>query len=139
MDVEDFAQDIRTIIIMFIGTGGKYSAGVITLIGLLEKRNQVVYNGGKAIGDVYMSVTDVIKGILKDKEIAQVELAEKTNVTKQNLSNKMNRDNFSTLELVEIADALDMRLILKNNSDGKEYVIDYPVEAKGKPKRVRKS
>lgn len=139
MDVEDFAQDIRTIIIMFIGIGGKYSAGVITLIGLLEKRNQVVYNGGKAIGDVYMSVTDVIKGILKDKEIAQVELAEKTNVTKQNLSNKMNRDNFSTLELVEIADALDMRLILKNNSDGKEYVIDYPVEAKGKPKRVRKS
>lgn len=139
MDVEDFPQDIRAIIIMFIGTGGKYSAGVITLIGLLEKRNQVVYNGGKAIGDVYMSVTDVIKGILKDKEIAQVELAEKTNVTKQNLSNKMNRDNFSTLELVEIADALDMRLILKNNSDGKEYVIDYPVEAKGKPKRVRKS
>lgn len=91
------------------------------------------------MGDVYISVTDVIKGILKDKEIAQVELAEKTNVTKQNLSNKMNRDNFSTLELVEIADALDMQLLLKNNSDGKEYVIDYPEEVKGKPKRVRKS
>lgn len=91
------------------------------------------------MGDVYMSATDVIKGILKDKEIAQVELAEKTNVTKQNLSNKMNRDNFSTLELVEIADALDMQLLLKNNSDGKEYVIDYPEEVKGKPKRVRKS
>lgn len=91
------------------------------------------------MGDVYISATDVIKGILKDKEIAQVELAEKTNVTKQNLSNKMNRDNFSTLELVEIADALDMQLLLKNNSDGKEYVIDYPEEVKGKPKRVRKS
>lgn len=90
------------------------------------------------MGDVYMSATDVIKGILKDKEIAQVELAEKTNVTKQNLSNKMNRDNFSTLELVEIADALDMKLLLKNNSDGREYVIDYPEEVKGKPKRVRK-
>lgn len=91
------------------------------------------------MGDVYISATDVIKGILKDKEIAQVELAVKINVTKQNLSNKMNRDNFSTLELVEIADALDMQLLLKNNSGGKEYVIDYPEEVKGKPKRVRKS
>lgn len=122
-----------------IGTGGKYSAGAITLVSLLEKNNKVIYNGGKIMGDVYMSATDVIKGILKDKEITQVELAEKTKVTKQNLSNKMNRDNFSTLELVEIADALDMQLLLKNNSDGKEYVIDYPEEVKGKPKRARKS
>lgn len=91
------------------------------------------------MGDVYISATDVIKGISKDKEIAQVELAVKINVTKQNLSNKMNRDNFSTLELVEIADTLDMQLLLKNNSDGKGYVIDYPEEVKGKPKRVRKS
>lgn len=86
-----------------------------------------------------MSATDVIKGILKDKKITQVELAEKTNVTKQNLSNKMNRDNFSTLELVEIADALEMRLLLKNTSDGKEYIIDYPTDQKGKPKRSMKS
>lgn len=70
-----------------------------------------------------MSATEVIKGILKDKNVTQVELAEKTNVTKQNLSNKMNRDNFSTLELVEIADALEMQLLLKNTSDGKEYII----------------
>uniref|UniRef100_UPI004055A73E hypothetical protein n=1 Tax=Agathobacter sp. TaxID=2021311 RepID=UPI004055A73E len=40
----------------------------------------------------------------------------------------MNRDNFSTLELVEIADALEMQLLLKNTSDGKEYIIDYPEE-----------
>lgn len=91
------------------------------------------------MGDVYMSATDVIKGILKDKKITQVELAEKTNVTKQNLSNKMNRDNFSTLELVEIADALEMELLLKNTSDGKEYIIDYPADQKGKPKRSKKS
>lgn len=84
-----------------------------------------------------MSVTETIKGILKDKNINQVELAEKTNVTKQNLSNKMNRDNFSSLELVEIADALDMQLILKNISDGKEYIIDYPEEEKGMPKRAK--
>lgn len=51
----------------------------------------------------------------------------------------MNRDNFSTLELVEIADALEVQLLLKNTSDGKEYIIDYPEEQKGKPKRGRKS
>jgi len=85
-----------------------------------------------------MSATEVIKYILKDKNITQAELAEKVNVTRQNLSNKMNRDNFSTLELVEIADALNMNLILKNTSDKKEYLIDYPNEIKGKPKRTKK-
>lgn len=92
----------------------------------------------KDMGDVYMSAKDAIKAIIKDKKVTQIELAERINVTKQNLSNKMNRDNFSTLELVEIADALEMQLILKNTSDGKEYVIDYPEEQKGKPKRVNK-
>ena len=51
----------------------------------------------------------------------------------------MNRDNFSTIELVEIADALDMKLILKNEIDGKEYLIDYPANEKGKPKRNNKT
>lgn len=85
-----------------------------------------------------MSATEVIKTILKDKNISQVELAEKVKITKQNLSNKLNRDNFSTLELVEIADALNMNLILKNVSDQTEYLIDYPSEHKGKPKRTKK-
>ncbi len=86
-----------------------------------------------------MSISKVIKNILNDKNISQVELAEKVNVTKQNLSNKMNRDNFSTIELVEIADALNMKLILKNELDGKEYLIDYPADEKGKPKRNNKN
>lgn len=86
-----------------------------------------------------MSATGVIKSIIKDKNITQVELAEKIKITKQNLSNKMNRDNFSTLELVEIADALNMKLILKNISDEKEYLIDYPPDCKGKPKRTNKT
>ena len=87
---------------------------------------------------IYMSATEAIKNILKDKNISQVELAEKIKVTKQNLSNKLNRDNFSTLELVEIADALNMKLVLKNISDKTEYLIDYPSEYKGKPKRTKK-
>jgi len=86
-----------------------------------------------------MSVTEVIKNIIKDKNISQVELAEKINITKQNLSNKMSRDNFSSLELVEIADALNMNLILKDLSNNKEYQIDYPAENKGKPKRTQKT
>lgn len=90
------------------------------------------------MGDIDMSAKGVIKDIIKTKNITQIELAEKIHVTKQNLSNKMNRDNFSTLELVEIADALDMQLLLKDKSDGKEYIIDYPEEEKGKPKRTKK-
>ena len=86
-------------------------------------------------GKIDMSATTVIKDILKVKDKSQVELAEELNVTRQNLSNKMNRDKFSALELVEIADALEMNLILKDKEDGTEYMIDYPDELKGKSKR----
>ena len=84
---------------------------------------------------VDMSATTVIKNILEDKQKSQVELAEEINVTRQNLSNKLNRDKFSAIELVEIADALDMNLILKDKDTAKEYIIDYPDELKGKSKR----
>ena len=80
-------------------------------------------------------IDTVIKDILEAKGKTQSELADDTNVTRQNLSNKMNRDKFSALELVEIADALEMNLILKDKADGKEYIIDYPDELKGKSKR----
>lgn len=84
---------------------------------------------------VDMSATTVIKNILEDKQKSQVELAEEINITRQNLSNKLNRDKFSAIELVEIADALEMNLILKDKDTAKEYVIDYPDELKGKSKR----
>lgn len=94
-------------------------------------------------GVIDMSATTVIKDILTIKNMSQVELAEEINVTRQNLSNKMNRDKFSALELVEIADALGMKLVLKekdtiNEEDlknNKEFIIDYPDELKGKSKR----
>lgn len=85
-----------------------------------------------------VSATEIIKYIIKDKNISQVELAQKIKITRQNLSNKLNRDNFSTLELVEIADALNMKLILKDITSKKEYLIDYPEENKCKPKRNKK-
>lgn len=81
-----------------------------------------------------MLVKDIIDENIKKNGIKYGDLAESLNITKQNLSNKMGRNNFSTLELVEIADVLDMKLILKS-SDGNEYVIDYPDEDKGKAKR----
>lgn len=86
-------------------------------------------------GLIDMSATTVIKDILEVKGKTQSELADDTNVTRQNLSNKMNRDKFSALELVESADALEMNLILKDKADGTEYIIDYPDELKGKSKR----
>ena len=80
-----------------------------------------------------MSVVTVLDQIIDNKKITYGELAEKIGITKQNMSNKKKRDNFSALELVEIADALGVELILK---DGKEeYKIDYPSDQKGKPKR----
>ena len=82
-----------------------------------------------------MSVTTVIKDILEAKGKSQIELAEEINITSQNLSNKMSRDKFFPLELVEIVDTLEMNLILKDKADGTEYVIDYPEDEKGKLKR----
>lgn len=85
------------------------------------------------MGETYMSVVTVIKTILDEKDITKGELAERIGITKQNMSNKIKRDNFSTLELVEIADALGVQLILKDGEN--EYRIDYPEDQKGKPKR----
>lgn len=67
-------------------------------------------------GVIDMSATTVIKDILDIKNMSQVELAKEINITRQNLSNKMNRDKFSALELVEIADALDMNLLLRDKN-----------------------
>ena len=102
----------------------------------LDNLAGIRYNGGiKMKGMIDMSATTVIKDILSDKDISQIKLAEKINITRQNLSNKMNRDKFSALELVEIADALEMNLILKDKANKKEYIIDYPGDLKGKSKR----
>lgn len=86
-------------------------------------------------GMINMSATTAIKDILTDKDMSQIKLAEEINITRQNLSNKMNRDKFSALELVEIADALGMNLMLKDKDNGKEYIIDYPDDLKWKSKR----
>lgn len=56
-----------------------------------------------------MAITmgEKIKIILKRRNMTLAQLAEKTGQSRQNMSNKMARDNFSEKELLEIATALD--------------------------------
>ena len=53
-----------------------------------------------------MSMGEKIKVVLGRRNMTLGDLAEKTGQTRQNLSNKMSRDNFTEKELRKIADAL---------------------------------
>ena len=54
-----------------------------------------------------LSTSEKIKVVLKRRGMTMGDLADKTEQTRQNLSNKMSRDNFSEKEIKQIADALD--------------------------------
>ena len=53
-----------------------------------------------------LSVGEKIKIIMKRKNISMTELAAATHQTRQNLSNKMSRDNFTEADMRIIAEAL---------------------------------
>lgn len=53
-----------------------------------------------------LTMGEKIKIILKRRGMTLAELAERTGQSRQNMSNKMARDNFSERELQEIATAL---------------------------------
>ena len=57
-----------------------------------------------------LTTAEKIKIVLKRRKMTMGDLAEKTNQTRQNLSNKMTRNNFPEKELKEIAEALDCEL-----------------------------
>lgn len=57
-----------------------------------------------------LTMGEKIRVILKRRGMTVAQLAEKTGQTRQNLSNKMTRDNFSEKELRQIAEALDCEL-----------------------------
>ena len=63
-----------------------------------------------------------IKVIMGRRGVTITDLAKKTGQSPQNMSNKMNRDNFSEKELKEIAAALDctFETIFKMNDTGEE-------------------
>lgn len=54
-----------------------------------------------------LSAGEKIKIIMKRRGMTLGDLAGETNQSRQNLSNKMTRDNFSEKEIKEIADALN--------------------------------
>ncbi len=69
-----------------------------------------------------MSASKAIKERLKYLNMSQTELAEALGTTRQNLANKMARDNFSAKELCQIGSVLKFELVLKAD---KEYIIEY--------------
>lgn len=71
-----------------------------------------------------MTITTFIKERLQEIGMTQTELATQLKTTRQNLNNKMSRDNFSAKELSDISKILDTELIVKDKS-GKEYKISY--------------
>lgn len=56
------------------------------------------------------SISDTIRMMLIKRKLSISELANRLNQSQSNLSNKLKRDNFSTNELLDIANALDCTL-----------------------------
>ncbi len=54
-----------------------------------------------------LTIGEKIRVVLGRRNMTIGELAEKTGQTRQNMSNKMTRDNFSEKDILAIADALD--------------------------------
>ena len=88
-----------------------------------------------------MTVSEAIKAILKDKNITLTDFAKLIGITKQNLSNKLNRDNFTSQGLYTIAKTLNVDIIISGGK-GQEYKIGYTqqqlAEAEEKRKQVTK-
>lgn len=59
-----------------------------------------------------LSAGEKINILIKRKGISKGELAEMIGSSRQNLSNKFKRDNFSEKELQDIADALGVELMI---------------------------
>jgi transcriptional regulator with XRE-family HTH domain len=54
-----------------------------------------------------LSIGEKIKVLLSRRHMTLAQLAETTGQSRQNMSNKMSRDNFSEKEIIEIAKALN--------------------------------
>ena len=75
-----------------------------------------------------LALKDTIKAISKDRKITQLEMAEHLGISKQNFSNKMQRNTFSPDELTRIADLFNMELAFIDKAaevkNGEKFVID---------------
>lgn len=80
-----------------------------------------------------ISMSKKIREILKEKKMTMTALCILIGKSKQNMANKMKRDNFSMNDLIEIAEALDCKLDVsfvskatKNDPENiKRYSLDH--------------
>lgn len=75
-----------------------------------------------------LAIKDTFKVISKDKKVTQLEMAKTLGISKQNFSNKVQRNTFSPDELAKIAEMLDMELAFidktANIENGNKYIIE---------------
>lgn len=75
-----------------------------------------------------LALKETFKTMSKDKKITQLEMAETLGISKQNFSNKVQRNTFSPDELVKIANLLGMELAFIDKEselqNGNKYVIE---------------
>lgn len=74
-----------------------------------------------------LALKETFKEISTNKKVTQLEMANELGISKQNFSNKVQRNTFSPDELVKIANMLDMELVFidktANVDNGNKYVI----------------
>lgn len=70
-----------------------------------------------------MAIKETFKAISKDKNVTQFEMANTLGISKQNFSNKVQRNTFSPDELVKIATSLEMEIAFIDKN-GKKYIIE---------------
>lgn len=75
-----------------------------------------------------MSVTDVIKIAMTRQKIDRHNLAARLNVTPGSLNTKMYRGSFSVDDLIRVATALELKLILADNN-GRQVAEFLPEDA----------
>lgn len=71
-----------------------------------------------------MSASSAIRQRLQDIGMTQIQLAEALGTNRQNLGNKLRRDNFSAQELAAICKIIGLKLTMVEDSPGK-YIIEY--------------
>ncbi len=77
--------------------------------------------------DVMLALKETFKDIYRDKKVTQQEMAETLGISKQNFSNKVQRNTFSPDELVKIADMLNMNIAFIDKDEkikGNHYIIE---------------
>lgn len=91
----------------------KVPAGEILLVLLMGKTFVLYYichsiscNRYRESEEKMLALKQTIKNISKAKKITQLEMAEVLGISKQNFSNKVQRNTFSPDELAKLADSL---------------------------------